>query len=79
LLQMVEELSALGLSLVPSSDVSEPKVKDLSMTVDVAAPQSKVVVDLSEDSDAIDTEEDNTIIRPMKPSHVDFEKSKIKG
>jgi hypothetical protein len=76
---MVEELSALGLSLVPSSDVSEPKVKDLSMTVDVAAPQSKVVVDLSEDSDAIDTEEDNTIIRPMKPSHVDFEKSKIKG
>lgn len=79
MLQMVEELSALGLSLVPSSDVSEPKVKDLSMTVDVAAPQSKVVVDLSEDSDAIDTEEDNTIIRPMKPSHVDFEKSKIKG
>lgn len=79
MLQMVEELSALGLSLVPSSDVSEPKVKDLSMTVDVAAPQSKVVVDLSEDSDAIDTEEDNNIIRPMKPSHVDFEKSKIKG
>jgi hypothetical protein len=76
---MVEELSALGLSLVPSSDVSEPKVKDLSMTVDVAAPQSKVVVDLSEDSDAIDTEEDNTIIRPIKPSHVDFGKSKIKG
>jgi hypothetical protein len=23
-------------------------------------------------------EDDNTIIRPMKPSHVDFEKSKIK-
>jgi hypothetical protein len=79
LLQMVEELSALGLSLVPSSDVSELKVKDLSMTVEVAAPQSKVVVDLSEDSDDIDTEEDNTIIRPIKPSHVDFGKSKIKG
>jgi hypothetical protein len=76
---MVEELSALGLSLVPSSDVSELKVKDLSMTVEVAAPQSKVVVDLSEDSDDIDTEEDNTIIRPIKPSHVDFGKSKIKG
>lgn len=79
MLQMVEELSALGLSLVPSSDVSELKVKDLSMTVEVAAPQSKVVVDLSEDSDDIDTEEDNTIIRPIKPSHVDFGKSKIKG
>jgi hypothetical protein len=26
----------------------------------------------------IDVEEDNTIIRPTKPSHVDFEKSKIK-
>jgi hypothetical protein len=33
----------------------------------------------SEDSDNIDVEEDSTIIRPTKPSHVDFGKSKIKG
>jgi hypothetical protein len=33
----------------------------------------------SEDSDNIYIEEDNTIIRPTKPSHVDFDKSKIKG
>jgi hypothetical protein len=32
-----------------------------------------------EDSDDIDIEEDNTIIRPTKPSHVDFRKSKIEG
>lgn len=32
----------------------------------------------SEDSDDIDIEEDNTIIHPTKPSHVDFGKSKIK-
>jgi hypothetical protein len=33
----------------------------------------------SEDCDSIDIEEDNTIICPTKPSHVDFAKSKIKG
>jgi hypothetical protein len=33
----------------------------------------------SEDSNNIDIEEDNTIIRPTKLSHVDFNKSKIKG
>jgi hypothetical protein len=32
-----------------------------------------------EDNDDIDIEEDNTIIRPTKPSHVDFRKLKIKG
>jgi hypothetical protein len=32
-----------------------------------------------EDSDDIDIEEDNSIIRPTKPSHVDYRKSKIKG
>jgi hypothetical protein len=32
----------------------------------------------SEDNDNIDIEEDN-IVRPMKPSHVDFGKSKING
>jgi hypothetical protein len=32
-----------------------------------------------EDSDNTDNEEDNTIICPTKPSHVDFSKSKIKG
>jgi hypothetical protein len=33
----------------------------------------------SEDSDNIDIEEDSTIIHPTKPSHVNFDKSKIKG
>jgi hypothetical protein len=33
----------------------------------------------SEGNDNIDIEEDNTIIRPTKPSHVDFDKCKIKG
>jgi hypothetical protein len=51
---------------------------------EATAPQDEdVVVDPTEasedDSDDIDIEEDNTIIRPTKPSHVDFEKSKIKG
>jgi hypothetical protein len=31
-------------------------------------------VDPSEDSDDIDIEEDNTTIRPTKPSHVNFDK-----
>jgi hypothetical protein len=35
-------------------------------------------VNQSEDSVGMDFEEDNTIIRPTKPSHVDFGKSKIK-
>jgi hypothetical protein len=33
---------------------------------------------LGEDNDDIDTEEDNTMIRPTKPSHVDFRKSRLK-
>jgi hypothetical protein len=36
-------------------------------------------MNLSEDIDNIDNEEDNIIIRPTKPSDVDFGKSKIKG
>jgi hypothetical protein len=34
---------------------------------------------LGKDNDDIDIEEDNTIIRTTKPSHVEFGKSKIKG
>jgi hypothetical protein len=36
-------------------------------------------VDPSEDSNDINIEEDNTTIRPMKPSHMNFRKSKNKG
>jgi hypothetical protein len=35
-------------------------------------------MDPSKDSDDIDIEEDNTIIRPTKSSHVDFGKPKTK-
>ena len=36
-------------------------------------------MDPSKDNDDIDIEDDNTIICPTKPSHVDFDKSNIKG
>jgi hypothetical protein len=36
-------------------------------------------MNLSEDRDNIDIEEYISIVRPTKPSHVDFDKSKIKG
>jgi hypothetical protein len=80
LLEMVREQSAPGLSLVPSSDVSEPKVEELSVIAEATASQAKVAVaDPSEDNDDIDIKEDNIGIRPTKPSRVHFGKSKIKG
>ena len=48
----------------------------------MAGEQSGVGVPLApsfEDSDNIGIEEDSTTIRPTKPSHMDFSKSKIKG
>jgi hypothetical protein len=60
--------------------VLETRVEDLSATTKATAYQTEVVaMDPSEDSDDIDIEEDSTIIRPTKPSHMDFGKSKIKG
>jgi hypothetical protein len=51
----------------------------LVTTVEAIASQAKVgVVNLS-DSDNIDIGEDITTIRLTEPSHVDFDKSKIKG
>jgi hypothetical protein len=61
--------------MVPVLDVSEPKIEDLSMAAEATPSQAEAgAVDPSEDSDDIDIEEDKTIIRPTKPSHVDFGK-----
>lgn len=77
---MAREQSIPRLSLVPSSDVSEAKIEDLPMEAEAIPSQAEAgAANPSEDSDDIDIEEDNTIIRPMKACHVDFRKSKIKG
>jgi hypothetical protein len=56
------------------------RVENLPTPVEATASQAESgVVNPSEDSDDIYIEEDNTTIRPMKPSHVNFDKSKIKG
>jgi hypothetical protein len=67
-------------SMTPSSDVPETRVEEFSSTVGATASQAKAdSMNPSEDSDNIDIEEDNTIIWPTKPSHVNFGKSMIKG
>jgi hypothetical protein len=77
---MTGEQSVVEVSLVPSSDVLETRVGNLPTTVEVIASQAKVgIVNPSKDSDDIEIEEDGTTIRPTKPSHVDFDKSKTKG
>jgi hypothetical protein len=56
------------------------RVENLPTPVEATASQSESgVVNPSEDIDDIYIEEDNTTIHPMKPSHVNFDKSKIKG
>jgi hypothetical protein len=55
------------------------RVEEFVSAAGATASQAKASsMNLSEDSEKIDIEEDNTIIRPTKPSHVDFGKSKIK-
>jgi hypothetical protein len=51
------EQSTPGLSLVPSSDVLEPKIVELSMPVEATPSQAEAgATDLFEDSDDIDIE-----------------------
>ncbi|PWZ43497.1 hypothetical protein Zm00014a_044628 [Zea mays] len=65
--------------MVEEQSAPETKIEDLSLATKATASQTKVAtVDPSKDSDGIDIEDDNTIIGPTKPSHVDFDKSKIK-
>jgi hypothetical protein len=77
---MAEEQSATEVSLAPSSDTLETWVENLLTTVEATASQGEAgTVNPFEDSYDIDIEEDNTTIRPMKPSHMNFDKSKIEG
>jgi hypothetical protein len=74
------EQSAPGLYLVPPTNVLETNIKDLSVAAEATPSQDEAgATNPFEDSDDIDIEVDNTIIHPMKPSNVDFEKLKIKG
>lgn len=67
------------MSLAPSSDALETKIEDFSLAIEATASLTEaVVVDPSEDSNEIDIEEDDAIIHPTKPSHVDFGKLKNK-
>ena len=73
---MVGEQVALELALVHAPDVPSPAMaaKATSLQAEGAAADSS-----EGSSDNIDIDEDNTIIHHMKPSHVDFRKSKIIG
>lgn len=75
-LEMAGEQTRPELSLLPSSNVLESNVSTASQAKAVAVNPSK---GSEEDNDDIDIEEDSIIIRPTKPCHVDFAKSKIKG
>lgn len=66
----------LELYLLPLSDAPESKVEDLTMSTEAIGSQfDGDVADPPEgsrgDSENINIEEDNTIICPTKPSHVD--------
>ena len=79
---MIGEQSGDDVPLAPSSNVQEMKVEELVSTIEASASQTEAdAMNPSEDSDniALDIEEDSTTIRPTKPSHVNFGKSKIKG
>jgi hypothetical protein len=72
------------LALVLASDAPETKVESLAVVAEATVLQyGGTVADpskgSSDDNDDIDIEEDNTIICPTKPSHIDFGKSEIKG
>jgi hypothetical protein len=81
---MVAEQPVSELALVIASDAPETKGDNSIVVAKATTPQAEdAVVDLAEgsgdDSEDIGIEEDNKIIRPTKPSHVDFRKSTIKG
>jgi hypothetical protein len=65
--------------LAPSLGALETRIEDLTGAREAVACQAEATtVDPFEDCADIDIEEDSTIIRPTKPSHVDFGKSKTK-
>jgi hypothetical protein len=69
----------LEMSLTPSKNVPEAQAEESVLAVGATASKAEVSsLNQSEDSMDIDFNVDNTTIRPTKPSHVDFEKSKIK-
>jgi hypothetical protein len=77
---MIREQSGVGVPLAPSSSVQETKVEEFISRIEATASQVEASsMNPSEDSDNIDIKEDSTTIRPTKPSHMDFGKSKIKG
>jgi hypothetical protein len=66
--------------LAPLSSIQETNVEVFVSTMEATASLAEAdFVNPSEDSDNIDIEEDSITIRPTKPSHVDVDKSKIKG
>jgi hypothetical protein len=78
-LEMTGEQSILEVLLAPSSDVPKARLDDLTEATKAIACQTEAAaVDSSKDSDGIDIEEDNTIIRPTKSCYMDFGKSKTK-
>jgi hypothetical protein len=77
---MAGEQSIAKVSLAPSSDALDTRVVNLPKAVEAIASEAEAgAMDPSEDGDNIDIEEDNATIRPTKPSHMNFGKSKIKG
>jgi hypothetical protein len=79
LLEMVGDRPTSEVFLAPSSDVLETSVEELPEVTEATAYRTKAaIMDPSEESDDIDIEECSTIIRPIKLSHVNFGKSKIK-
>jgi hypothetical protein len=69
----------LEMSLTPPKDALEAYAEETIPAMGATAPQAKACsLNHSKDSVEMDFEEDNMIICPKKPSHVDFRKSKIK-
>jgi hypothetical protein len=67
------------MSLTPSKNVPEAQVEETVTVVGATASQAEAgSLNQCEDNVGIDFEEDNTVIYPTKPNHVDFGKSKIK-
>jgi hypothetical protein len=77
---MAGEQSGASVPLALSTSVQDTKVEEFVSKIEVTTSQVEAgSMNPSKDSDNIDIEEDSTTIRPTKPSHVDFDKCKIKG
>jgi hypothetical protein len=63
----------------PPKDVPKAQAKEIVLTMVATAPYAEAgSLNQSKDNVEMDLEEDNTVIHPTKPIHVDFGKSKIK-